>query len=114
MKVGVIGSRGFNDYDLLCKTLSILEIDTIVSGGAKGADNLAEQYAKENNLMCIVHPIDWNFGRGGPAIRNAKIVEDSDIIVAFWDGKSKGTNMTMNMAKKKGKNVNCINYTTDL
>ncbi len=102
MKVGVIGSRSFTNYALLEKTLNQLNISTIISGGAKGADSLAEEYASKNHIEAIIFKPDWSAGKSAAAIRNAKIVENSDVIVAFWDGKSKGTNMTINMATTKG------------
>ncbi len=110
MRVGVIGTRYFKNYEILKNTLDNLEISCIVSGGAKGADTLAELYAKNNNIDTIIHKPDWSVGKRGAAIRNAKIVEDSDIIVAFWDGTSAGTKMTMDMAKKSNKKVFCIIY----
>lgn len=110
MKVGVVGTRYFENYETLKNTLDALEITCIISGGAKGADTLAELYAKNNGIDTIIHKPDWSVGKKGAAIRNAKIVEDSDIIVAFWDGASRGTKMTMEMAKKANKRVVCIIY----
>jgi hypothetical protein len=51
MKTAVIGSRRFNDYALLQQTLDTYTISQIISGGAKGADTLAEQYAKEKVFL---------------------------------------------------------------
>jgi hypothetical protein len=110
MKVGVVGTRDFENYETLKNTLDTLEITCIISGGAKGADTLAELYAKNNGIDTIIHRPDWSVGKKGAAIRNAKIVEDSDIIVAFWDGVSRGTKMTMEMAKKANMRVVCIVY----
>jgi hypothetical protein len=105
MKVGVIGSRTFIDYELLEKTLDGLEISSIVSGGARGADSLAEKYASSRGIELIVFNADWSIGKRAAAIRNIKIVEGSDLIVAFWDGNSKGTKMTINMAISKDVDV---------
>lgn len=100
MKVGVVGSRSFNDYKLLHDTLSNYSIGTIVSGGAKGADSLAKRYAEENNIPIVEFLPDYkNFKRRAPILRNRSIVENSTIIIAFWDGKSKGTEYTINLAK---------------
>jgi hypothetical protein len=105
MNVGVIGSRNFRDYNLVVQTLSQIEISSIVSGGAEGADSLAEKYAQEKSIPTKIHLPNWALGKSAAAIRNSKIVDDSDIIVAFWDGASKGTKMTITMAEKRGKKV---------
>jgi hypothetical protein len=101
MKIAVIGSRKFNDYLLLKSELDkIPNIETIISGGAKGADILAEQYAIENNIELIVFKADWaRYGRAAGPIRNKEIINASDYVVAFWDGKSKGTLSSINIAK---------------
>ena len=59
MKVGVIGSRNFNDYELVKETLTRLKITLLVSGGAKGADSLGERYANENNITTLIFKPDW-------------------------------------------------------
>jgi hypothetical protein len=110
MKVGVIGSRSFKDYLLLEKTLNKLEISTIISGGAIGADTLAEFYANKHGIEKLIFKPDWSIGKSAAAIRNYKIVENSDIIVAFWDGVSKGTKMTIKMAESKNIKVLKIIY----
>jgi predicted Rossmann-fold nucleotide-binding protein len=114
MRVGVIGSRNFNDYILLKETLdNILSkkgISLIVSGGAKGADALSELWATQNNIKTLIFKPDWSIGKSAAAIRNQKIVENSDIIIAFWDGISKGTKMTIDMATSKNIKVSKVIY----
>jgi hypothetical protein len=114
MRIGVIGSRSFLDYKLLEMTLNKIsdrtQISSIISGGAKGADSLAEQYANLNNIDTTIFKPDWSFGKGAAAIRNIKIVENSDIIVAFWDGVSKGTKMTIDIATSKNIKVFKVIY----
>ena len=114
MRIGVIGSRSFLDYKLLETTLNKIsdrtEISSIISGGAKGADSLAEKYANLNNIDTIIFKPDWSLGKGAAAIRNIKIVENSDIIVAFWDGVSKGTKMTIDIATSKNVKVLKVIY----
>jgi hypothetical protein len=105
MKIIVAGSRDFNDYAFLSKKLDGLDRkDIIVSGMAKGADLLAYQYAKENNMEVIEMRANWKkYGRAAGPIRNKEMAEIADAVIAFWDGKSKGTkNMidTMNKLKK--------------
>ena len=111
MKVAVIGSRGFNDYELVVKTLSKMTITLLVSGGAKGADSLGEQYAIENNIETKIFLPDWEkHKRAAGMIRNTDIINESEVVVAFWDGESKGTLDSINKAKKLNKKLIIINY----
>jgi hypothetical protein len=101
-KVAIIGSRNFNDYELVKKIMeTIPDIDLIISGGAKGADSLGELWAKENNKKIKIFKPDWeNNGRAAGVIRNQTIVVSSDLVVAFWDGQSKGTKSSIDFCKK--------------
>ncbi len=113
MNVGVVGGRDFDDYSLLCDTLDSLDFDIsfIISGGAKGADFLGEKYAMDHNIPARIFKPDWKkYGRGAGFVRNKTIVENSDIIVAFWDGKSKGTKNTIETGGKAGVKVIVIRY----
>lgn len=114
--VAVVGTREFNNYPLLKTTLDkITGIGCIVSGGAKGADTLAEKYAAENALETVIYlPKYDKYGRGAPLKRNEEIVNASDMVVAFWDGKSRGTANTIANARKKGKALTVINYTNEV
>jgi hypothetical protein len=106
MKIAVIGSRSFKDYELVKKTLSPLEITLLVSGGAKGADSLGERYAKENNIETLIFKPDWEkHGKAAGMIRNTDIINNSETIIAFWDGESRGTKDSITKAEKKGKKV---------
>jgi predicted Rossmann fold nucleotide-binding protein DprA/Smf involved in DNA uptake len=111
MKLAVVGSRSFNDYDLLSSTISqLVDVSCIVSGGAQGADSLGERYANENGIAFQVFLPDWKkHGRSAGIQRNLQILENSDAVVAFWDGKSKGTRHTIETARKMGKHVQVIN-----
>jgi len=102
MNIGVVGTRTFTDYDLLKTELDkIKNIDLIVSGGAKGADKLAELYAMEHDISIKIFNAEWGkYGRSAGPIRNRKIIESSDYVIAFWDGKSRGTLSSINLAKK--------------
>ena len=112
MKVAVIGSRSFSNYDLLKKTLDeIAGIKIIISGGAAGADTLAEQWAKENNVETVIYKPDWaKYGRGAGIVRNRLIIEDCDNCIAFWDGVSKGTQNSIEMCKKLNRNITVHRY----
>lgn len=106
----VVGSRNFLDYELLKKKLDkVLQHKhqvVIVSGGAKGADSLAEKYAKEKNYPLKIFTANWNsYGKSAGYMRNSQMHEfisrfNNRGIVAFWDGQSKGTKHNFNLAKK--------------
>lgn len=98
--LGVIGSRSFNDYALCKKTLDKVlkrlldkhEQVVLVSGGAKGADSLAKKYSNENKIKIIEFLPDWDkYGKSAGFMRNKDIVKKSDLLLAFWDGESRGT-----------------------
>ena len=111
MKVAVIGSRGFSDYKLMCDTLKKLNISELISGGADGADSLGEQYARENDIPVKIFFPDWAKNkRMAGFIRNTDIVENAELVVAFWDQSSKGTLDSINKAEKLGKKVLIIKY----
>lgn len=116
MKVIIAGGREFNNYGLLktkCdfyleKTFSEIEI---VSGKAKGADSLGELYAKESEYKLKEFPADWSMhGNGAGIIRNEQMGDYAEALIAFWDGKSKGTNHMINYMKKLGKPVKIVYY----
>lgn len=105
MKLAIVGSRDFNDYELLKSEIDKLRtahtITHIVSGGARGADTLAKRYAKENNIELVEHLANWNlYGKSAGYKRNVLIWQDSDMLIAFWDGQSKGTKQSIDNYKK--------------
>ena len=126
-KVIIAGSRNFNNYALLKSELDKLfnEPFIIVSGGAKGADTLGELYAKEKGYEVERHLAKWNdlsvpncrikYNSYGPYNamaghnRNQEMLnsilenKDGGCVVAFWDGKSKGTKHTINFCKQYNK-----------
>lgn len=112
MKVAVIGSRSFNDYNELRRILNGLGyITEIISGGADGADKLAEQYADEKGIPTKIFLPDWNkHGKIAGFLRNTDIIENADIVVAFWDNQSKGTKDSIDKANKLNKKVIVIPF----
>lgn len=116
IRVIVAGSRGLNDYKIVKKYLDKIfgrwnkEI-TIISGGARGADKLGEKYARENGLKVRVYKADWEkYGKRAGYIRNEKMAEVGDILIAFWDGESRGTKNMIDIMRKNGKKVIIIRY----
>lgn len=111
MIIAIIGGRDFTDVELLRESILDENITKIVSGGAKGADTLGREFALKNNIELVEYLPDWKkYGRGAGFIRNKEIIENSDIIYAFWDGKSKGTLHSINIAKKLNKPIRVIRY----
>lgn len=107
---GVVGCRKFTNYIWLEQVLNEVHqrrpISLIVSGGAPGADTLAERWADERGIPKLIFPAEWEkYGKAAGPIRNKDIVANSDVIIAFWDGKSRGTASTIEIAKKAGKPV---------
>ena len=104
MKVAVIGSRGLL-VDNLEKYLP-QETTEIISGGAKGIDTCAREYAISHNIKLTEFlPEYGKYGRNAPLKRNITIIENADIVLAFWDGKSNGTRFVIDNCKKMGKEV---------
>ena len=113
MKIGIVGSRTFNDKLLVVEYIHLFktayetlfgEKIEIISGGAKGADSLAERVALIGEIPVKIFKPDWNeLGKGAGFARNQQIVDASDMIIAFWDGESKGTKDTIDKAKKAKK-----------
>lgn len=118
-RVIIAGGRDFNDYALLkakCDNILAEKATThhiiIVSGAARGADNLGEKYAQEHSYTIEKYPADWNtHGKAAGPIRNAQMANSADALIAFWDGKSHGTKSMINIARSKGLFVRVINYT---
>ena len=114
MKIIIAGSRTFNDYNLLkssCDNLltQFTNIE-IVSGTARGADKLGERYAREKGYSIKEFPANWNLGKSAGYIRNAEMAQYSDMLIAFWDGTSKGTKHMIDLANKIGIKVEIVNY----
>ena len=81
----------------------------IVSGGAKGVDACARAYARANHLKLTEFlPEYQKYGRAAPLHRNLQIIEYADAVLAFWDGKSKGTKYVIEQCKKKNKKVTVL------
>lgn len=117
----VVGSRTFHDYDLLCGKLDFMLQNQggkiiIVHGGGKGADMLAERYAKYRAYDEIVFPADWKkYGKKAGYIRNREMHEfishfKKRGVVAFWDGKSKGTAHSFELAKEFNNDIKVVRF----
>jgi hypothetical protein len=109
--IGIVGSRTFRDEAFLKREVDELlsvyvNADTVVSGGAEGADRLGENYAKILGLKTKIFKPDWKkHGKKAGILRNKDIVDNSHVLLAFWDGKSPGTKNSIERAKRQGKSV---------
>jgi hypothetical protein len=105
LKTIIAGSRGVTNYNLVKSFLDTtdLKITEVVSGGARGADKLGEQWAYEKGLPIMCFPAQWDtYGKAAGYIRNREMAQYADALIAFWDGKSKGTKNMIDEAKKQG------------
>jgi len=118
-KLIVAGGRDFIDYDKLYQELMGLANGeyrdkdiSIVSGVARGADELAIRFADTNEVQLYRFPAKWDqFGKGAGHIRNREMAEFADGALCFWDGASKGTANMIQEMQKLGKPVHVVMYT---
>ena len=104
MKVAIVGSRNLTNVDIS----EFIPAGTreIVSGGAAEIDTLAEKWADKNRISkTVIRPEYSKYGRSAPLVRNKEIVQRADVVVAIWDGKSRGTKYTIEYARQAGKQV---------
>lgn len=106
VNVIVAGGRDFTDkvlgFRVLDEALGNQSNVTIISGGARGADTIGEQYAHERNIPLIKMNAEWDkYGRSAGYIRNKDMAEKANGLVAFWDGKSNGTRHMINTMHNK-------------
>ena len=118
MKTIIAGSRTIMDPFLVEQAIteSGFKITTVVSGGAKGADHLAEQWASTQNIPVIRFPADGKtYGRGAGPVRNKEMAQYADACIVIWDGFSAGTKNMIELARKNGLlvHVHHTNYYRD-
>lgn len=104
MKIAVVGSRGLKVNDL--GRYLPLGVTEIVSGGARGIDTCAREYAEKNRIKLTEFlPQYEKYGRSAPLKRNLQIIDYADLVLAFWDGNSKGTKYVIEQCKKQNKEI---------
>jgi len=117
--VMVCGGRTFDDEDTLFSVLdglaNVFPVDpfdmTIIQGAARGADSMAREYAHCRGLDTREFPAEWEkYGKSAGYRRNADMVNRADVVVAFWDGESKGTKHSIDLALSQGKHLLVVNY----
>lgn len=115
MKVIIAGGRNFFNYEFLKMKCEVIlhgkPIVEIVSGTANGADRLGERYAKEKGYTITQFPAQWDkFGKSAGYKRNQQMADYADCLIAFWDGKSRGTKHMIDIAKSKGLTISVFQY----
>jgi hypothetical protein len=114
LRVIVAGSRSFYNYELLKQKLDYYFQGNpniiIVSGTARGADQLGERYAKERSYYIAQYRPDWSIGNQAGYLRNADMSRNADALVAFHDGISRGTGHMIDLAKKQNLMTRIVNF----
>jgi hypothetical protein len=116
MRIIIAGSRSFSDRHLLYQKMDALVakqggIVTVISGTAKGADKLGEEWARDRGYPVKRYPADWDaYGKSAGYKRNVEMAEDADACVVFWDGESKGAKHMIDIAKEHGLNLRVVRF----
>lgn len=109
MKVAVVGSRGLVLPDL--GRYLPPDVTEIVSGGAWGIDRGAAAYARTHGLRLTEFVPDYAaYGRQAPLMRNLQIIDYSDVVLAFWDGQSRGTAFVIQRCRRVHKSLRVFRF----
>ena len=105
MSIAIVGSKDFKNFDFLEKTIldnyKIENITELISGGAIGADTLAEQFAIKHSIPMSIFKLDWDvYGKSAGYKQNIQIIDTADEVIAFWDGISRGTARSLKRCKE--------------
>jgi predicted Rossmann fold nucleotide-binding protein DprA/Smf involved in DNA uptake len=121
MNVGIVGSRRWKSRSAVESLVKTLPADTtVVSGGARGVDSWAAEFARKRGLKVVEFLPDlpsngsprWEYTKAYHA-RNRQIAEHSEVVYAFVAPDRKGgTENTIKYAKELGVPVNIINEVT--
>lgn len=115
-RVIIAGSRDFDDYKMLCDYCDKILSNTndeivVVSGAARGADYLGMCYANDRGYKIEYFFPEWDkYGKSAGYRRNVQMAENADALIAFWDGKSRGTMHMINIATERGLKVRVKYY----
>lgn len=116
-KIAVIGSRTCTDKSFVTSRLdkNKARIKMVISGGAEGPDTFAVEWAQENGIPYLVFPAKWHkengeVDRGAGFRRNRHIVKNADVVMAFYDGVSRGTAHSMEITNQVGKDLRIIRF----
>lgn len=114
MNIAIVGSRGIDDISILEQLWNQLKLGfdghKIISGGAKGVDQMARNFAIAHKIPIIEHIPDWNkYGKKAGYLRNKQIIDECDICIAIWDGSSPGTEHDIRLCKQLKKRLYLYN-----
>ena len=117
-KIIIAGGRDFMGDNLLKEKVNkilqekrVTHKIVIISGCARGADTLGVRYASENIFDVDKYPADWDkYGKKAGYMRNVEMAENADALIAFWDGKSKGTKHMIDIATERNLPIRVIRY----
>lgn len=117
LKVIIAGGRGFDNYELLKVKCDLIMCEPsnfdyeIISGTARGADELGERYAVERGYEVRRFPADWDkYGKSAGYKRNEQMAEYANAVIVFWDGISRGTKHMIDIAKENDLPLRIIRY----
>lgn len=116
MKVAIVGSRSISDqmfveYLFNCFLYIFGKPTKIISGGARGIDSFAEDFAHTSNIELQVFRPDWSkYGKKAGFVRNEDIIKNCDICLAIWDGESHGTKHDLELCEQYKKDLVLFNY----
>lgn len=120
MELLVAGSRNYYDYEEFSDIMNFIHkkynITEIVSGGAHGADSLAERWSKKNDISIKIFKADWNmYGKSAGFIRNTEMHNyfsqfENRMCLCFWDGQSRGTAHNFKLSKDNNTKLICYNF----
>jgi hypothetical protein len=118
MKLIIAGGRDFDDRDLLYTNVyavhRAVEITEVVCGQARGADSIGEDWAELHGIKVVPFPADWDkYNKAAGPIRNTQMAHYADMLLAFWDGKSKGTGHMINTMTALKKPTTVVYYYAD-
>ena len=105
MRTKLAGSRSILNYRPIDRILNDIgyQITTVISGTSIGVDRIGERWAEMNGIPVERYPADWEkYGRSAGHIRNDLMASRADMLIAFWDGRSKGTKSMIDIAMKRG------------
>jgi predicted Rossmann fold nucleotide-binding protein DprA/Smf involved in DNA uptake len=121
LNVLIAGSRTIRDADALLEETVVKfitkhgSIKSILSGGARGIDTSAERYARVHGIPCVLYPPNWNrYGNSAPLVRNLTMVNAADAVIVIWDGISRGSANTLDIARQAGKAVMEVQLTPEM
>ena len=115
MKVIIAGSRELTSMALIEQAIldSGFDVTEVVCGDARGVDSLGAAWAEAREIPVTYFPADWRsiMKKASGFVRNGKMADYADALVAVWDGKSRGTQHMLAVAKLR--NLKIFLYKVD-